>query len=106
MGLPPSQWHFDVDRFLNPFIPASPLSRAPYQISYPLGYRRGPPRPLGNIVIIFWAFIGVFSSLAIIQVIGRQVPSFVEYGAPTIIGSFVRSPKQATAMFPLPTLCC
>jgi len=43
---------------------------------------------LGNIAIIFWAFIGVFCSITLIEVIGHQVPSFRDHGAPAIVGSF------------------
>jgi len=85
----PSLWHFDIDQWLNPFLPPSPLPRLPYPVSYILGYRHGPQRPLGNLVIIFWAFIGVFCSLALIETISHRVPLFEQHGAPMIIGSFV-----------------
>ena len=83
-------WHFDIDRYLNRFIPPVPIHRLPRPISHFLGYRTGPQRPVGNIAIIFWAFIGVFCCIALIIAVGEQIPSFKDHGAPTIIGSFVR----------------
>jgi hypothetical protein len=85
----PSRWHFDVDKHVNPFFPASVLPRFPAPVAHFLGYRTHPPHPLGNLAMIFWAVIGVFSSLAIIGAVTREVPAFQARGVPTIIGSFV-----------------
>lgn len=90
MPLPPlSEWHIDLDRHLNPFLPPSTLHRLPYPISLFLGHRRGPNPQLGNLVVIFWAFIGIFGSLALIVVVNTHIPVFQDRGAPVIIGSFV-----------------
>jgi hypothetical protein len=86
----PSEWHFDIDRYLNPILPSSLIPRLPYPVSHVLGHRTTtPPRPLGNIIVIFWAFIGVFCSITLIEVVGLHVPPFRERGAPSIVGSFV-----------------
>ncbi|KAL2255390.1 hypothetical protein VTK26DRAFT_3469 [Humicola hyalothermophila] len=84
-----SRWHFDIDEYLNPFFPASVLPRLPSAVAHFLGYRTHTPRPLGNLVMIFWAAIGVFSSLAVIGAVNRAVPEFQARGVPTILGSFV-----------------
>ncbi|KAH6839522.1 HPP family-domain-containing protein [Chaetomium sp. MPI-CAGE-AT-0009] len=84
-----SQWHFDIDKYLNPFFPPSALPLMPAPIAHFLGYRTHPPaHPLGNLAMIFWAVIGVFASLAIIGAVVLAVPSFQAQGVPTIIGSF------------------
>ncbi len=44
---------------------------------------------LGNIPIIFYAFIGVFCSITLIEAVTRHVPLFQDKGAPIIIASFV-----------------
>ncbi|KAK3900649.1 hypothetical protein C8A05DRAFT_35715, partial [Staphylotrichum tortipilum] len=54
----PSQWHFDVDAHLNPFLPPSVLPRLPSPVAHFLGYRTHAPRPVGNLAMIFWAVIG------------------------------------------------
>ncbi|KAK4139646.1 HPP family-domain-containing protein [Dichotomopilus funicola] len=91
----PSRWHFNIDAHLNPFIPASPLPRLPTPIAHFLGHRTHAPSssaggrpPLGNIAMIFWAMVGVFSSLAIIGAVTQHVPAFESRGVPVIIGSF------------------
>ncbi|KAK3944374.1 HPP family protein [Diplogelasinospora grovesii] len=84
----PSRWHFDIDHYLNPVVPPTALPRLPYPVAHFLGYRTRPPRPLGNILIIAWAFVGIFCSLALIATVGRYVPSFAGHAVPTIIGSF------------------
>ncbi|KAI0881781.1 HPP family-domain-containing protein [Annulohypoxylon maeteangense] len=84
----PSKWNFEIDDYLNPWLPAAPWKHIPYPIAHFLGYRPVPQRPLGNIAMTFWAFIGVFCSLTIIEFAGRAIPSFEMHGAPIIIGSF------------------
>ncbi|KAI1650129.1 HPP family protein [Daldinia loculata] len=84
----PTKWHFEIDQYLNPWIPAAPWNHLPYPIAHFLGHRPEHQRPLGNIAMIFWAFIGVFCSLTIIEAVGHAIPSFEEHGAPMIIGSF------------------
>ncbi|KAI1090016.1 HPP family-domain-containing protein [Rostrohypoxylon terebratum] len=84
----PSTWNFEIDDYLNPWLPAAPWKRVPYPIAYFLGYRPVPQKPLGNIAMIFWAFIGVLCSLIVIEFAGRAIPSFEGHGAPIIIGSF------------------
>ncbi|GAB1321011.1 hypothetical protein MFIFM68171_11221 [Madurella fahalii] len=88
-GRGPSRWHFDIDEFLNPFFPVSILPRLPHPVAHFLGYRTHHlPPPLGNVAMIFWAFIGIFSSLIVIGAVGVNVPAFRSLGVPTIIGSF------------------
>lgn len=38
---------------------------------------------------IFWAWIGVFAAILMIQAVSKRVPSFEARGAPMIVGSFV-----------------
>ncbi|KAK3339816.1 HPP family-domain-containing protein [Lasiosphaeria hispida] len=84
----PLRWHIDLDRYLNPFLPASVLPRLPAPAAHFLGYRTPdqPPRSLGNLLVVFWTFIGIFSSLTIIGAVVQEIPSF--RNVPTIVGSF------------------
>ncbi|KAK7967658.1 uncharacterized protein PG986_001935 [Apiospora aurea] len=84
----PSKWHFDIDAYLNPYLPSPPWKRLPRFATHFVGYRPRPQQPIGNLAMIAWAFIGVFASLSIIEVVGRHIDSFRNGGAPLIIGSF------------------
>ncbi|KAK8035463.1 hpp family protein [Apiospora rasikravindrae] len=84
----PSKWHFDVDAYLNPYLPSPPWKRLPRFATHFVGYRPRPQQPIGNLVMIAWAFVGIFASLSIIEVVGRHIDSFRSGGAPLIIGSF------------------
>ncbi|KAI1773493.1 HPP family-domain-containing protein [Hypoxylon cercidicola] len=88
MFLNPSQWHFEIDDYLSPWIPPAPWKYLPYPIAHFLGYRPNRPRPLGNIAVTFWAFVGILCSLTIIEVVNHSIPSFEQHGTPMIIGSF------------------
>ncbi|KAK4093032.1 hypothetical protein Purlil1_2957 [Purpureocillium lilacinum] len=81
-------WNFDIDRYLNPLVPSPPWRHLPYPVAYWFGYRKGKPREMGNLVPIFWAFIGVFGAILLIEGVSRHVPSFEHKGVPMIVGSF------------------
>lgn len=93
MPLRLADWNFSIDRYLNPWIPTPPWGWLPAPISHFLGHRARPQQPLGNVLMVFWAFIGVFSGLTVIEAVSRQVPLFRQHGAPLIVGSFV-SPRR------------
>ncbi|KAL7623361.1 hypothetical protein AAE478_007042 [Parahypoxylon ruwenzoriense] len=97
MPFNPSKWHFEIDDYLNPWIPAAPWKHLPSPIARFMGHRPEHQPPLGNIAMVFWAFIGVLCSLIIIQAVSHAIPSFEERGAPIIIASLVSS---ATPPFP------
>ncbi|KAK4098902.1 hypothetical protein N658DRAFT_517708 [Parathielavia hyrcaniae] len=85
----PSRWHFDIDKHLNPVIPASALPRLPAPFAHFLGHRtHASTAQLGNVAMIFWAVIGIFCSLAAIGAVAQAVPEFQSRGVPAIIGSF------------------
>ncbi|KAM0548456.1 hypothetical protein ACHAPJ_009942 [Fusarium lateritium] len=84
----PTTWNFDIDRYINPLVPSPPWHHLPYPVAYFLGYRRDKPRSLGTIVPVFWAFVGIFCALSVIELASERIPAFVERGAPIIVGSF------------------
>jgi hypothetical protein len=73
-------------------VRAHVLERIPYPIAHFLGYRRETPPPENTYIQILWSFIGVFSSIAAIELVSRQVPLFRAHGGPIIVGSFVCHP--------------
>ena len=82
-------WNFDVDRYLNHIVPPPPWRHLPYPVAWFFGYRKGKPNDIGNLRPIFWAFIGIFCAILIIEVVSLHVPSFQDHNAPLIVGSFV-----------------
>ncbi|KAI9158157.1 HPP family protein [Paramyrothecium foliicola] len=82
-------WSFDIDRYLNRIVPPPPWNHVPRPVAHFLGHRKEKPREFGNLRPIFWAFIGIFCALSVIQVASKHVPAFQDRNAPLIIGSFV-----------------
>ncbi|KAI0004695.1 HPP family protein [Xylariaceae sp. FL0662B] len=78
---------FDIDKYLNRLIPSPPWKSIPYPVAYFLGHRTDAVKEHGNILTVFWGFIGVFCSLALIQVISRQIPAVATHG-PRVVASF------------------
>ena len=85
-----SAWSLDIDRFLNPFIPAPRWHLFPQPIAHFLGHRERPVKPLGNVMTAFWGLIGAFCGVALIASVSKHVPSFEARDAPVIVASFVR----------------
>lgn len=85
----PLAWNVDIDVYLNRFIPSPPWQHLPYRLAWFLGYRKEKPRELGNVVVIFWAFIGIFLGLLLIELATRYIPVVEKNGGPIIVGSFV-----------------
>ncbi|PWY85845.1 hypothetical protein BO94DRAFT_535981 [Aspergillus sclerotioniger CBS 115572] len=84
-----SRLHVDIDAHLNPYLPPPPWRRLPRPISRFFGYRETiPPKPLGNLVVAFWALIGVFCGVLIVAEVSEHVPSFQAHHAPIIVASF------------------
>ncbi|KAL3471268.1 HPP family-domain-containing protein [Aspergillus californicus] len=84
-----SRWHLDIDAVLNPILPPPPWHRLPHPVSHFLGYRgKEPPKALGNLVIGFWALIGVFCGVLLISEVSLHIPEFRNHHAPIIVGSF------------------
>lgn len=84
-----SKWHFDIDRYLNHIVPAPRWRLVPYPVSYFLGYRKGNKVDrIGNIAMTFWAFVGIFVAILLIELAMRSI-SVVEESGILIIASFV-----------------
>ena len=78
--------NFDVDHYLNRFIPRNHLHRLPKPISRFLGYRNsGPPR-IGNVLTWWWAFIGAFAGLLVVEAV-FQSEQLRSEGTPMVIAS-------------------
>ncbi|KAJ5134695.1 hypothetical protein N7476_002100 [Penicillium atrosanguineum] len=81
-------WNFDIDRFIDPFVPAPRWHLVPRPIAHFLGYRDTPNKPLGNVLTAFWSLIGAFCGVALVAEVSKRVPSIVARDAPKVVGSF------------------
>ncbi|KAK0391476.1 hypothetical protein NLU13_0977 [Sarocladium strictum] len=81
-------WSFDIDQYLNRLIPSPPWRYLPYPVAHFLGHRTHQTHNIGTLAPVFWAFIGIWCSLSIIQVVDLHIPSFEARGVPIIVGSF------------------
>jgi len=80
-------WGFDIDHYLNRIIPPSPLPNLPYPIAHWFGYRKIPPKDVGNIIAAFFAFVGAFAGL--LTVAGLFDYTGIRHlGGPVLIASF------------------
>jgi hypothetical protein len=84
---------FDVDHYINRFVPRPRLHILPRPISWFLGYRSEPIPRIGSVVVWFYAFIGAFIGLIVVQAV-FQTNGIKDHGAPTVIASLVRNPLQ------------
>jgi hypothetical protein len=85
------RWHFDLDHYLNPFIPLSPLPRLPAYLSRFLGYRKEQEADVGNVVGAWWSGVGAFCGLAVIAAVFDNSKSIQARHPPAMIASFVCS---------------
>jgi len=79
-------FNFDVDHYINRFIPRPRLHLLPTPISWFLGYRSSPTRPTGNVVVWFWAFIGAFAGILVVEAV-FHAGTLMAHGTPTVIAS-------------------
>lgn len=89
-----STWHVDIDRYINPIVPAPRWHLVPRPIAHMLGYRDNPTKPMGNILQACWSLVGAFCGVALVASVSKRVPSFEARDAPAIVGSFVSLPHR------------
>ncbi|KIW21307.1 hypothetical protein PV08_01887 [Exophiala spinifera] len=90
---------FDIDNYLNPFIPQNPLRFFPSWISYWFGYRAPrssaqKPSPvhrssfLHTLSLYLSVMVGAFCGVAIIENVFLALPRLSGHSAPIVIASF------------------
>jgi CBS-domain-containing membrane protein len=87
---PPSahRFDFDIDDYLNLFVPRPRLNLLPKPISRLLGYRSTPQIPIGSLLVCIWALIGAFAGLSLVSLLFHVLPIPGASGPPVIIASF------------------
>ena len=83
-------WNIDIDSWLNPYIPRNQLFKLPTPVSRYLGYRVKPQNEIGNVLVAWWACVGAFTGVIIIEAV-LMIPAIHDLGVPIVIASFVRS---------------
>ena len=84
-----SGFDFDIDAYLNRFIPRNRVQHLPRCISHFLGYRAKPYQEPGNVFIALWSLIGAFVGISAVEWTFK-VPLIASHGVPTIIASSVQ----------------
>jgi CBS-domain-containing membrane protein len=90
-SLPPSpapRFDFNIDDYLNPFVPRPWLKLLPKPISRLLGYRSTPQEPIGSLLVCIWAFIGAFAGISLTSLLFHVLPVPGPSGPLIIIASF------------------
>lgn len=78
---------FDMDRYLNPFLPHNRVNRLPTPISRILGYRKDTFKEPPALVQWFSAFVGAFIGILLIGAIFKYAPGVTDKNPPVIIAS-------------------
>ena len=84
---------FDVDRYINPFIPRNRVHLLPKPISWILGHRSSAPAPIGSVVVWWWSFFGALCGILVVEAV-FETKLLTSDGAPIVIGSFVGFPPS------------
>ena len=78
---------FDIDTYLNSFVPISCLSYLPKSISRFLGYRDEAYKEPARLIVYVWLLFGTISSLLSIGALLRFAPGLSKYHPPVIFAS-------------------
>lgn len=78
---------FDIDRYLNPFVPHNRVSRLPTPIARFLGHRNGSFTEPPALVQWFSAFFGAFIGILLVGAIFKYAPGITNHNPPVIVGS-------------------
>lgn len=85
-------WQFSIDKYLNRFIVPSFVKHLPTPVAYFCGYRSPShtTRKIGNLVVVAWAFVGVFCGVSVVNVVDSHIRAFRANGGTNAItvGSF------------------
>ncbi|KAL9098896.1 MAG: hypothetical protein Q9163_005523 [Psora crenata] len=82
-----SAWQFHIDDYLQRIAPPNFTHTLPRPLSHFLGYREGPQGEIGNILVAFWACLGAFVAIILIEAV-FMIPEVRHHGPPLLIASF------------------
>jgi len=91
MKVPPAQaFHFDIDKYINPYLPRNQVPRLPQPVARLLGHRQIPAKELGNLLVCWWSFIGAFIGILVVGAVFKYSSAIQSLNPPVIVGSLVR----------------
>lgn len=79
--------NFDIDDYLNPYIPPNFTSHLPRPISRFLGYRSGQVEEPRSLIVHAWATLGSFLGLLLIGAVFKYAPGITQFNPPILIAS-------------------
>jgi CBS-domain-containing membrane protein len=79
--------NFDIDRYLNPYIPHNRLYALPKPISRWLGYRSEPVKEPATVLQWPITFLATIAGLCLVAGIGNYAPGITQWHPPVIIAS-------------------
>jgi hypothetical protein len=78
---------FDMDRYVNPWLPHNRVGYLPAPISRFLGYRKNAYKEPPALIQWFSAFVGAFIGILIVGAIFRYAPGVTNHHPPVIVAS-------------------
>ena len=78
---------FDIDRYLNPWIPHNRLDRLPKPISHFLGYRSKPSKEPASWIQWIWTFVATFLGILLVGAVYKYAPGITAHHPPVIVAS-------------------
>ena len=78
---------FDMDRYLNPWLPHNRVDRLPTPLARFLGHRKGTYKEPPALIQWFSAFVGAFVGILLIGAIFKYAPGVTAKNPPVIIAS-------------------
>jgi CBS-domain-containing membrane protein len=79
--------NWDIDRYLNPFVPHNRLYIFPKSISRWLGYRSAPAKEPATVLQWPITFLATVAGLCLVAAIGQYAPGIAQWQPPVIIAS-------------------
>jgi len=87
-GLPAARdIHFDIDEYLDRFVPHNQAHRFPKPIARFLGHRDTPAPQIGNILVAIWALVGAFLGLLVVGAMLKFSSHLQSYHPPILFAS-------------------
>lgn len=87
---------FQIDAYLNPYIPPPRLSHLPKPLSRFLGYRTAEYKEPPSLILCLWSFIGALAGLITVGALFNYAPGLSKYNPPVLIASLVSSSPTQT----------
>lgn len=78
---------FDLDNYVNPWLPHNRVDRLPTPISRVLGYRKGTFKEPPALVQWLSAFVGAFIGILLVGAIFKYAPGISNHNPPVIVAS-------------------